>query len=288
MRRLNISHLTEYLFSAPVTLQPHRLLLRPRESHTLRIASSTLAIHPEHTIRWHRDALDNSVATVSFPAASNSLRIASDVTVEKYEDAPLDFLVADSAVTYPFDYAQEEQPDLAAFRQSVYYVQDRLAVNQWLASLGCLEGPIETFVLLDRMNRDIASRSTYQAREAPGVQSPALTLSSRSGSCRDFAALFMEACRHLGLACRFVSGYLDISATSGGDATTHAWAEVYLPGPGWKGFDPTSGELTDNRHIPIAVARHPEAVPPVAGSFVGPAGQPPVPRVSVRVSVSYQ
>jgi transglutaminase-like putative cysteine protease len=287
MRRLNISHVTEYLFSTPVTLLPHRLLLRPRESHTLRIYSSTLAIHPEHTIRWHRDALDNSVATVTFLAPSNSLRITSDVSVEMYEDAPLDFLVADNAVTYPFDYAQEEQPDLAAFRQSVY-VEDRTAVNQWLVGLGCLEGPIETFVLLDRMNRAIASRSAYQAREAPGVQSPALTLSSRSGSCRDFAALFMEACRHLGLACRFVSGYLDISATSGGDATTHAWAEVYLPGPGWKGFDPTSGELTDNRHIPIAVARHPEAVPPVAGSFVGPAGPPPVPRVSVRVSVSDQ
>ena len=287
MRRLNISHLTEYLFSAPVTLQPHRLLLRPRESHTLRIESSTFDIHPEHTIRWHRDALDNSVASVSFLSPSNSLRIDSNVSVEMYEDAPLDFLVADSAVTYPFGYAQEEQPDLAAFRQSVY-VEDQAAVYQWLESLGCLQGPIETFVLLDRMNRDIASRSAYQAREAPGVQSPALTLSSRSGSCRDFAALFMEACRHLGLACRFVSGYLDISATSGGDATTHAWAEVYLPGPGWKGFDPTSGELTDNRHIPIAVARHPQAVPPVAGSFVGPAGQPPVPRVSVRVSVSDQ
>lgn len=284
MRRLNISHVTEYLFSTSVTLQPHRLLLRPRESHTLRIESSTLAIHPEHTIRWHRDALDNSVASVSFLAPSNSLRIASNVSVEMYEDAPLDFLVADDAVTYPFDYAQEEQPDLAAFRQSVY-VQDRLAVNQWLVSLGCLQGPIETFVLLDRMNRDIASRSVYQAREAPGVQSPALTLSNRSGSCRDFAALFMEACRHLGLACRFVSGYLDISAAAGGNASTHAWAEVYLPGPGWKGFDPTCGELTDNRHIPIAVARHPEAVPPVAGSFVGPAGRPPVPRVSVQVSV---
>lgn len=283
MRRINISHLTEYLFSTPVTLRPHRLLLRPRESHTLRIESSTLAIHPEHTIRWHRDALDNSVATVSFLAASNSLRIASDVSVEMYEDAPLDFLVSDSAVTYPFNYAQEEEPDLAAFRQSVY-VQDGLAVNQWLASLGCLERPIETFVLLDRMNRDIASRSNYQAREAPGVQTPALTLSSRSGSCRDFAALFMEACRHLGLACRFVSGYLDISATSAGNAATHAWAEVYLPGPGWKGFDPTSGELTDNRHIPVAVARHPETVPPVAGSFVGPAEQPPAPRVSVHVS----
>jgi transglutaminase-like putative cysteine protease len=284
MRRLSISHVTEYIFSTPVTLQPHRLLLRPRESHTLRIESSTLDIYPAHTMRWQRDALDNSVASVSFLTSSNSLRIASNVSVEMYEDAPLDFLVADHAVTYPFDYALEEQPDLLSYRQNVY-LEDRFAVNRWLVELGCMQGPIETFALLDRMNRDIASSFTYQAREAPGVQSPAQTLSSRSGSCRDFAALFMEACRHLGLASRFVSGYLDISATSNDNASTHAWAEVYLPGPGWKGFDPTNGKLTDNQHIPVAVARHPEAVPPVAGSFVGPAGRRPVPIISVRVSL---
>ncbi|OYY95803.1 MAG: cysteine protease [Hydrogenophilales bacterium 28-61-23] len=288
MRRLIISHVTEYEFSTAVTLQPHQLLLRPRESHTLRIESSTLEIHPAHRIRWHRDALDNSVASVSFLAPSNSLRIASNVRVEMYEDAPFDFLVADYAVTYPFEYALQEQPDLAAYRQSVY-VDDRSAVNQWLVSLGCVREPMETFVLLDRLNRDIANRFVYQAREEPGVQSPAQTLSLQRGSCRDFAALFMEACRHLGLASRFVSGYLDISATSignaaPGNASTHAWAEVYLPGPGWKGFDPTSGVLTDNRHIPVAVSRHPEAIPPVAGSFVGPAGQRPVPMVSVQVS----
>ena len=113
---------------------------------------------------------------------------------------------------------------------------------------------------------------------------PALTLSSRQDSCRDFAVLFIEACRYLGLASRFVSGYLDISVTTNGHASTHAWDEIYLPGPGWKGFDPTSGVLTDNRHIPVAVSRHPEAVPPVAGSFTGPAGVRPVPRVSVRVA----
>jgi transglutaminase-like putative cysteine protease len=282
MRRLDITHVTEYEFATPVTLLPHRLLLRPRESHTLRLESSTLTIHPAHTIRWHRDALDNSVASVRFLAPSDSPRVASNLAVEVYDDAPLDFVVEDYAVTYPFDYALDEQPDLAAFRQSVYR-QDQFTVNQWLGGLGCLPGPVETFVLLDRMNRDIASRFFYQAREAPGVQSPAQTLANRSGSCRDFAALFMEACRHLGLASRFVSGYLDISATSGGNASTHAWAEVYLPGPGWKGFDPTSGVLTDNRHIPIAVARHPEAVPPVAGSFVGPAVPRPVPMVSVHV-----
>jgi transglutaminase-like putative cysteine protease len=283
MQRLSIRHVTEYEFPAPVTLQPHRLLIRPRENHTLRIVSSALDIEPAHSIRWHRDPLDNSVAAVTFLAPSQRLRIASDIVVELYGDAPLDFLVEDFAVTYPFNYATAEMPDLAPFLPSAY-PQDAPTVNQWLRGLGCRQGASETFVLLDRMNRDIAARLRYQVREAPGVQAPGVTLARGSGSCRDFAALFMEGCRQLGLASRFVSGYLDISASGTGDATTHAWAEVYLPGAGWKGFDPTGGVLAGNGHIPVAVARHPEAVPPVAGSFVGPAGLRPVPRVSVRVS----
>lgn len=124
----------------------------------------------------------------------------------------------------------------------------------------------------------------YQVREAEGVQSPATTLASGSGSCRDFAALFIEACRYLGLAARFVSGYLHMPDDESGNASTHAWAEVYLPGPGWKGFDPTSGVVTGNQHIPVAVARHPEAVPPVSGSFIGPLGQAPSLKVAVRVA----
>ena len=118
----------------------------------------------------------------------------------------------------------------------------------------------------------------------PGVQPPGQTLMHNSGSCRDFAALFIEACRHLGLASRFVSGYLYTWGTDGASASTHAWAEVYLPGAGWKGFDPTSGEVTGNRHIAVAVARHPEAIPPVAGSYLGPPGQPPMLSVAVQVT----
>ena len=283
MRRLNITHVTEYRFSTEVTLQPHQLLLRPRESHNLRIASSTLSIQPAHTLRWRRDALDNSVAEASFLAPTQNLRIESKVTVEVYKDAPLDFLVDDYAVMYPFDYAQKEQPDMAPFRQCVYPA-DQNDVRLWLDSLGCFAGAIETFSLLDRMNRDIANRFSYQAREAPGVQSPARTLYTRSGSCRDYAALFMEACRQLGLASRFISGYLDTTGTNFANAATHAWTEVYLPGPGWKGFDQTSGLLTGNGHIAVAVARHPEAVPPVAGTYLGPAGLSPEMLVSVSVT----
>lgn len=283
MRRLNISHVTEYDFFASVWLQPHRLLLRPRENHSLRIESSTLRISPPHAIRWHRDVLDNSVAVVSFAEPADSLRIESEVVIAIFEDAPLDFLVDDLAVTYPFDYQAEEQTDLVAFRRNVY-PDDQPRLHDWLGGLGLQQGPIETFVLLDRLNREIAGRFAYGVREESGVQSPARTLERNGGSCRDFATLFLEACRHLGLASRFVSGYLHAPATEAGNATTHAWAEVYLPGPGWKGFDPSIGEVTGNQHIAVAVARHPETVPPVAGTFVGPTGVRPLLSVNVRVS----
>jgi transglutaminase-like putative cysteine protease len=282
MRHLNISHITEYQFSQPVSLLPHRLLLRPRENHNVRIESADLQIFPAHTLQWKRDVLDNSVGLVSFPQPAERLRIASSVVIQHYEDNPFDFLVDDYAVIHPFDYAEEERVELTPFRQPVYPA-DREAVQRWLDGLG-LQRPIQTFTLLDRMNHEIAARFVYRMREEPGVQSPARTLALNSGSCRDLAALFMEACRHLGLASRFVSGYLYLPAIEAGNAATHAWAEVYLPGAGWKGFDPTSGELVGSRHIAAAVARHPEAVPPVAGSYLGPPGQSPLLSVTVQVS----
>ncbi|MCG6861166.1 MAG: transglutaminase family protein [Chromatiaceae bacterium] len=282
MRRLDISHVTDYRFSAPVSLQPHRLLLRPRENHNVRIESLVLEIRPSHTLQWKRDALDNSVAVVSFPEPSDRLRIAGRVVIQHYEDNPFDFLLDNYAVIHPFDYADEDGIELAPFLQSVYPA-DREAVRRWLDGLG-LPQPVQTFTLLDRMNREIADRFEYRMREEPGVQPPGQTLSQNSGSCRDFAALFMESCRHLGLASRFVSGYLFTFDTDAGNASTHAWAEVYLPGAGWKGFDPTSGEVTGNRHIAVAVARRAEAVPPVAGSYLGQPGQRPLLSVAVRVS----
>ena len=225
--------------------------------------------------------LDNSVALVGFTEPANRLHIASSVVIQHYEDNPFDFLVDDYAVTHPFNYAQADGIELAPFRQAVY-PGDRPTVEDWLDGLG-LGRPMETFTLLDQMNRAIAGGFQYQMREEPGVQPPAQTLGYNSGSCRDFAALFMDACRHLGLASRFVSGYLHTLGTGAGDAATHAWAEVYLPGAGWKGFDPTSGEVTGNRHIAVAVARHPEAVPPVAGSYLGSPDQQPSLTVAVRV-----
>jgi len=282
MQRLRITHLTEYRYSSPVALGPHQLLLRPREGHDVHIESSRLDISPQPQIKWHRDMFDNSVAVASFLDPSDRLTIESEVVIEHYEEAPLDFLVADYGVNYPFLYTPEERVDLLPYEQPVY-PNDQQALRDWVNGFGFGQGPIETYAMLDRMNRALASGLTYIIREEPGVQSPDQTLASRRGSCRDYAALFIEACRHLGLASRFVSGYLHAPATEEGNAATHAWAEVYLPGPGWKGFDPTIGEVTGSRHIAVAVARHPETVPPVAGTFVGPSESPPVLIVNVQV-----
>jgi transglutaminase-like putative cysteine protease len=282
MQRLRITHLTEYRYSSPVTLGPHQLLLRPREGHDVHIESSKLEISPLPQIKWHRDMFDNSVAVASFLDPADRLSIESEVVIEHYEETPLDFLVADYAVNYPFLYSPEERVDLLPYEQPVY-PNDQNALRDWVNGFGFGQGPVETYAVLDQMNRALASRLSYLKREDPGAQSPEQTLARRSGSCRDYAALFIEACRHLGLASRFVSGYLHTPATEAGNAATHAWAEVYLPGPGWKGFDPTIGEVTGSHHIAVAVARHPEAIPPVAGTFVGPREPSPVLVVDVQV-----
>lgn len=282
MQRLRIKHLTEYHFPAQVVLNQHKLLLRPREGHDVRIESSKLEISPAYNIKWQRDVFDNSLAIVNFLDRSNKLTIASEVIIQHYEQAPYNFMVEDYAVRYPFAYALDEQADLAAFQKPIFF-NDQYIVNNWIQQLE-LYG-METFGLLMSLNQTISHQFRYQIREEAGVQSPAQTLWQRSGSCRDYATLFIEACRCLGLASRFVSGYLHAPATEAGNATTHAWVEVYLPGTGWKGFDPTTGEVTGNRHIAVAVARDPEAIPPVSGSFIGLGLMVPMMVVNVQVNL---
>ena len=284
MQRLRIRHVTEYLFSSPVTLNQHRLLLRPREGHDVRIESSLLAISPSYRIKWYRDPFDNSLALIDFLEPSNKLSIISDVVIQHYEDTPLNYSVETYAQTYPFRYQEDERIDLAAFLNPVFS-HEQLAVFGWLRDIGLYNEQMETVSLESELNRAIHRRFRYQRREESGVQSPSQTLNKGSGSCRDYATLFIEACRCLGLASRFVSGYLHAPTTEAGNAATHAWAEVYSPGGGWQGFDPTVGEVTGNRHIAVAVARNPESVPPVSGSFIGPNRMSPAMRVNVQVNL---
>jgi len=271
MRRLEIIHRTTYSFVGPVRLGPHRLLLRPREGHDLRILEARLETWPPSHIRWHRDAFDNAVAIASFDTPSMRLEIASQLMVEHYDQAPLDFLVDESAVFYPFRYDAETGAAMQPYLQAEG-LEDRSVLEAWLAQLWKPDEHIETFALLARLCRAIQQSFTYEARDQPGVQSSADTLARGIGSCRDFATLFLEAVRFWGLAARFVSGYLDAPASDGSSGASHAWAEVYLPGAGWKGFDPTVGEITGSRHIAVAVARRPDAVSPVTGSYFGPPG----------------
>lgn len=284
MKRLRIKHITEYIFRSEVLLKPHRLLIRPREGHDVRIESSILTITPAYTINWYRDVYDNSLAVVTFLEPADKLTIASEAVIQHYEEAPLDFFIEDYAIRYPFVYAQADQADLTAFQQPSF-ADDQQTVNVWLRQLGLHKQDIETFPMLVKLNHAISSQFRYQVREEAGVQSPALTIAQGSGSCRDYATLFIEACRCLNLASRFVSGYLHARTTEAGNATTHAWAEIYLPGTGWKGFDPTTGEVTGTHHIAVAVARDPEAVPPVSGSFVGSAYVAPTLIVNVQVNL---
>lgn len=271
MRRYKILHRTYYNFSAAVRLEPHTLRLRPREGHELRIESSALNITPPATLRWHRDVEDNSVAIATFDSPTSQLLIESEVVIQQFNLAPLDFLVADYATDYPFAYGAEDRVVLSPYMDFAGHTAgDRLA--EWVANVWRSGERIQTYALLRRLAVHIQQSLTYMMREEPGVQSVAETLSRGSGSCRDSAYLFMEAARCLGLAARFVSGYLHVPPSSANYGSTHAWAEVFLPGAGWKGFDPSSGEIVGTDHIAVAVARLPESVPPIAGSFVGPPG----------------
>ena len=283
MRRLQIKHVTTYQYSESVTLLPHKLLLRPREGHDIRIESAELIISPAYQLQWQRDVYDNAVAQATFTEPGSQLSIESRVLIQHYDDQPLDFLVADYAVLFPFQYDVAERADLGPYLSAIFE-QDRLLLSSWMQQFWQSGQVVETYLLLEWINKAIATGFTYQQREEPGVQSPATTLTSRAGSCRDFATLFIEACRSLGLAARFVSGYLYSSKLPQGQGATHAWSEVYLPGAGWKGFDSTTGQVVGNDHITVAVSRHPESVPPVSGSFQAATSQSPVMHVVVEVA----
>jgi transglutaminase-like putative cysteine protease len=271
MRRYRIIHRTYYNFSGAVLLGPHTMRLRPREDHELRIESSLLNISPDARLSWHRDVEDNSVVTATFSTATNKLVIESEVVIQHFNLTPLDFVVADYAVNYPFAYLAEDWDVLAPYAVPIEQpASDSLA--DWIAGLWRPGEQIQTYSLLQRFATHIQQTIAYRRREEAGVQSALQTLSSGTGSCRDLANLFMEAVRHLGIASRFVSGYLHAQPSSFDYGATHAWVEVFLPGAGWKGFDPSLGNIVGTEHIAVAVARKPEMVPPVEGSFTGPVG----------------
>ncbi len=266
MRKIRISHVTTYSYPEAVKFGRHRLFIRPREGHDIRISSSKLRISPASKVKWYRDLNGNSVADVQFSEPADELKIKSEVVIEHYDEAPYDFEIEDSAVTYPFNFRPFERLDLAP-DLSPCYPNDQDLVEDWVMQFWQTGQFVSTYSLLQSINQAIAKDFEYQMREEPGVQRPEETLKLKKGSCRDFATLMIEACRYLGIPARFVSGYLNCPDTVVGHGSTHAWTEIYLPGAGWKGFDSTSGSVTGPNHIAVAVARHPESIPPVSGSY---------------------
>lgn len=269
---LSIAHTTSYFYRQPVRFGPHRLLVRAIEGHDVQIRQSGLRIAPNHKIRWWRDIFGNSVALVEFPEPARQLEFHSTLTVEQFNTNPFDFSLEPYARTLPFQYETGEVPDLAPCRQ-LAHPQETGAVAQWIRPFLGTNGTAGTLEFFTALTRCVPLFFQYTRREEPGVQSPGTTLNKRSGSCRDFALLLMEAARQMGVAARFVSGYLcrgENQESYGAVAdATHAWAELYLPGAGWKGFDPTIGALAADLHVRTAVAREPEQAMPISGSFVG-------------------
>jgi transglutaminase-like putative cysteine protease len=273
MSLLSVRHITEYRYSSPVVLGEHRMMFRPRESHDLRLLKSSLQITPDPArVRWLHDAFDNSVAAITFDGATSELRFESIVSLEHFETTLPDYQLEQYAKSYPFSYSDDELPNLALAMLNRYPIDH---VKHWVSGFLDPSGQIGTLCLLRAMTVGIRQEFVYVRRSEKGVQSPDETLQTRRGSCRDFAVLMIEATRSLGLAARFVSGYIFVpNMTAGGTkggGSTHAWMQAYLPGAGWIDFDPTNSIIGNRNLIRVAMAWDSKEVLPLWGTFAGAA-----------------
>ena len=271
MTALKIQHKTVYRFRQSVNLGPHRLMLRPRESRDLRLMSHTLAITPSAAVTWAHDVFNNAIAAATFASMTDMLVIDSVADILLNADPWPVFDIAASAISYPFRYSDDEWTDLGALTV-LQYPDQTARLRAWARGF-IRSDPTDTLSLLKDLSLGVAARIGYQSREVEGTQSPIQTLDRGWGSCRDFAVLFAEAVRSLGFGARLVSGYLhnpnQDRMGSTGAGSTHAWAEVYVPGAGWITFDPTNRSFGGGNLIPVAVARDIRQAMPVSGSFVG-------------------
>ncbi len=269
---LTVRHTTTYRYRQPVAFGEHRVMFRPRDSWDQRLLHASLSITPEPASRhWTHDVFGNCVATIRFAGRSTVLRFESLIELEHSAMHMLDFSIADHAQHYPFCYDQEDMPDLLRSMERQYPDRNN-ELADWALSFTKPVRTIRTVELLARLTKAIRWDFTYVRREEMGIQPPLQTLKLRSGSCRDFALLMMEALRALGFASRFVSGYLyvptDDDETSGG-GSTHAWVQVYVPGGGWMEFDPTNGIEGNHNLIRVAIARDPAQAVPLWGTYTG-------------------
>jgi uncharacterized protein (DUF2126 family) len=269
-----LNHVTHYHYDRPISLGPQVVRLRPAPHSRTRVLSYSMRVEPgEHFINWQQDPQSNYLARLVFPKQTTSLRIEVDLVAEMAVLNPFDFFLEPSAEHYPFTY----DPSLA--HELAPYLLREAPTPLFKKYLDAVpRTKVRTIDFLVALNQRVQKDIGYLIRMEPGVQTPEQTLAKASGSCRDSGWLLVQLLRHLGLAARFVSGYLiqlksDVKALDGPSGTEvdftdlHAWCEVYLPGAGWIGFDPTSGLLAGEGHIPLACSPDPGSAAPITGAL---------------------
>ena len=275
MTILNVLHRTRYGYAKPVTFCSHRLMMRPRDSHDLRLIDTALTISPAASVRWLHDVFGNSVAVAEFTEPGNELLVVSSFRAEHFPLPEASVTLEEYARRYPFSYDALEVPDIGRTAERNYPDPEH-RVDAWARRFVARRRDGDTMAILLAMVQAVRAEFRYNPRDEMGTQDPLVTLDSGSGTCRDFALFLIEAVRALGFAARFVSGYLydedrvgdgDHSIVGGG--ATHAWAQIYLPGAGWVEFDPTNALVGGRNLIRVAVARDPSQAIPLAGSFTG-------------------
>ncbi len=271
--RVAINHRTSYKFDRPVSMSPHTVRLRPAPHSRTPIHSYSLKIKPEeHFINWQQDAFGNYLARLVFPEKCTEFEVDVEVIADMTVINPFDFFVEEYAENFPFNYAEQVKKELLPYLEKL---EGGPLFDKFLAGVNTKKRAINDFLV--ELNQQVQREIEYLVRMEPGVQSPEETLEKAKGSCRDSAWLLVQMLRHLGLAARFASGYLvqlkpdekSLDGPSGAEedfTDLHAWCEVFLPGAGWVGLDPTSGLFASEGHIPLACTPHPVSAAPIAGA----------------------
>ncbi|MBR0668222.1 transglutaminase family protein [Roseomonas hellenica] len=291
MPSLRIRHRTIYRYARPVGFTQHRLMVRPRDSHDLRVNDATLSVMPAPAAtRWAHDVFGNSICLLDWSpdTRAETLEIVSELDLTHYPaGSTLPGTTLDPfAEILPFSYEADETLDVARFRDRHQPDPQRM-VDAWARRFLSHEGETHTLAMLEAMTKAIQAEFTYEARTAEGTNPPTVTLETGRGTCRDFALLMMEAVRSLGLAARFVTGYLYGGGTTvQGGGATHAWCSIYLPGAGWVEYDPTNGLVAGDNLIRVGETRTPEQAVPIGGGFVGDPSDPIGLEVDVTVELT--
>ncbi len=281
MSRLAITHETRYEYDREVSLGEWRLMLRPTDSHALRVVSADLQFSPEGSTRWAYDAFGNSVCYLNFAAPTSVVSVKSHLVVDRFPNPVVETPVAEVQTRMPVLYDTSDLFALAPLIRPVTEDRDDV-LRRWIRS-DVLVADESALELLGRLNRQIHDGFAYNARYEEGVQAPDQTLVMKSGTCRDFAWLMIETARRLGFAARFASGY--VGAADGapvGGGSTHAWCEVFLPSLGWVEFDPTNALTESPDLIRVASTRTPEEASPMRGTIFGDAASALYVSVDVR------